>query len=91
MGYSDTSKIYHLYDELNKKCIISRYVIFLESSKTDNVVDAGASGTLNQTRNPKQSKEDVDHRCKTKDKFWFILASLMDLIKSYLPCMCVVE
>jgi hypothetical protein len=39
LGYSNTSKAYHLYDEVNKKFILSRDVIFLESSKTDNVVE----------------------------------------------------
>ena len=39
LGYSNTSKAYRLYDEANKKFVVSRYVIFLESSKTDNVVE----------------------------------------------------
>ena len=39
LGYSNTSKGYRLYDEVNKKFVIARYVIFLESSKTDNVVE----------------------------------------------------
>ena len=39
MGYSNTSKGYHLYDEVNKNFVIARDVIFLESSKTDNVVE----------------------------------------------------
>ncbi len=39
MGYSNTPKAYHLYDEVNKKFVVSRDVIFLESSKTDNVVE----------------------------------------------------
>lgn len=34
-----TYKEYHLYDEVNKKFIISRDVIFLESSKIDNVFE----------------------------------------------------
>ena len=34
-----TSKAYHLYDEVSKKFIISRDVIFLESSKIDNVFE----------------------------------------------------
>lgn len=39
LEYSNTSKAYNLYDEVNKKFIISRDVMFLESSKTDNVVE----------------------------------------------------
>eukprot|EP00253_Pinus_taeda_P025980 PITA_25980 len=39
LGYSNTSKTYHLYDEENQKFVVSRDVIFLESSKTDNVVE----------------------------------------------------
>eukprot|EP00253_Pinus_taeda_P007878 PITA_07878 len=39
LGYSNTSKAYCLYDEFNEKFIVSRDVIFLESSKTDNVVE----------------------------------------------------
>src|ERR1700722_791230 len=39
LGYSNTSKAYRLYDEVNKKFVISRDVIFLESSKSDNVVE----------------------------------------------------
>ena len=38
LGYSNTSKAYCLYDEFNKKFVVSRDVIFLESSKSDNVV-----------------------------------------------------
>lgn len=34
-----TSKAYNIYDEVNKKFIISSDVIFLESSKIDNVVE----------------------------------------------------
>jgi len=33
------SKAYRLYDEVNKKFVVSRDVIFLESSKTDNFVE----------------------------------------------------
>eukprot|EP00253_Pinus_taeda_P023640 PITA_23640 len=39
LGYSNTSKAYRLYDEVNKKFVVSRDVIFLESSKFDNVVE----------------------------------------------------
>ena len=39
LGYSNTSKAYCLYDEVNKKFVVSRDVIFLESSKTNNVVE----------------------------------------------------
>ena len=39
MGYSNTSKGYRLYDEANKKFVIARDVIFLESSKSDKVVE----------------------------------------------------
>ena len=39
LGYSNTSKACRLYDEVNKKFVVSRDVIFLESSKTDNVVE----------------------------------------------------
>ena len=39
LGYSSTSKAYCLYDEVNKKFFVSRDVIFIESSKTDNFVE----------------------------------------------------
>ena len=39
LGYSNTSKGYRLYDEVNKKFVIAGDVIFLESSKIDNVVE----------------------------------------------------
>jgi transposase InsO family protein len=39
LGYSNTTKAYHLYDEVNKKFILSRDVIFLESSKNDKIVE----------------------------------------------------
>jgi len=39
LGYSNTSKAYRLYDEVNKKFVVSRDVIFLESSKSNNVVE----------------------------------------------------
>src|SRR5271168_1609904 len=39
LGYSNTSKAYRLYDEVNKNFVVSRDVIFLKSSKTDKVVE----------------------------------------------------
>ena len=39
LGHSNTSKAYRLYDEVNKKFVASGDVIFLESSKTHNVVE----------------------------------------------------
>jgi hypothetical protein len=39
LGYSNTSKDYRMYDEVNKKFIVSRDVIFLESSKDDKTVE----------------------------------------------------
>ena len=39
LGYSNTSKAYRLYDEVNKKFVVSRYVTFLKSSITNNVVE----------------------------------------------------
>ena len=35
LGYSNTSKAHHLYDEVKEKFIISRDVIYLESSKAE--------------------------------------------------------
>jgi hypothetical protein len=39
LGYSNTTKSYHLYDEVNKKSILSRYLVFLESTKNENIFD----------------------------------------------------
>ena len=39
LGHSNTSKAYRLYDKVNKKFVVSIDVIFLESSKPDNVVE----------------------------------------------------
>ena len=39
LEYSNTSKAYHIYNEVKKKFVLSRDVIFLESSITDNVVE----------------------------------------------------
>ena len=39
LGYSNTSKGCRLYDEVNKKFVVSRDVVFLESSKNDDVVE----------------------------------------------------
>eukprot|EP00253_Pinus_taeda_P019225 PITA_19225 len=39
LGYSNISKAYRLYDEVNKIFVVFRDIIFLESSKTDNVVE----------------------------------------------------
>jgi hypothetical protein len=39
LGYSNTTKGYRLYNETNKKFILSRDVIFLESSKNDKTVE----------------------------------------------------
>ena len=42
LGYSDTSKAYRLYDEINKKFVISKeiyYFIFLETNKNDKSID----------------------------------------------------
>ena len=36
LGYSDTTKAYCLYGEVNKKLILSRDLIFLEMNKNDN-------------------------------------------------------
>jgi hypothetical protein len=37
-GYSNTTKAYHLYDKINKKFILSKDVIFLESTKNGKTV-----------------------------------------------------
>jgi adenylate kinase family enzyme len=39
LGYSNTTKGYHIYDEINKKLIISKDMIFLESSKKDKIFE----------------------------------------------------
>jgi hypothetical protein len=39
LGYSNTTKAYHLYDEVNKKFVLSRDVIFLESTQNDKIVE----------------------------------------------------
>ena len=39
LGYSNTSKAYRLYDEENKKVILSRDVIFLEFEKAPITID----------------------------------------------------
>ena len=39
LGYSNTTKGYCIYDETNKKFILSKDVIFLESSKNDESVE----------------------------------------------------
>jgi hypothetical protein len=39
LGYLNTTKGYHLYDETNKKFILSRDMIFFESTKKDETVE----------------------------------------------------
>jgi hypothetical protein len=39
VGYSNTTKGYHIYDETNNKFILSIDVIFLESTKKDKIVE----------------------------------------------------
>jgi hypothetical protein len=39
LGYSNITKAYHLYDEVNTKFILSKDVIFLESSKNEKIVE----------------------------------------------------
>jgi hypothetical protein len=39
LGCSNTTKAYHLYAEVNKRFILSRDVIFLESTKNDKTVE----------------------------------------------------
>jgi hypothetical protein len=39
LGYSNSTKAYCLYDEVNKKSILSRDVIFLESTKNDKTIE----------------------------------------------------
>jgi len=56
LGYSNTSKSYRLYDEGNKKFIISRDVNFLESSKTNNVVERQLD-RLDRFKNEKSFQE----------------------------------
>ena len=39
LGYSNTSKVYHVYDDIDKKFMLSRDVMFLEFCKDDNIVE----------------------------------------------------
>jgi hypothetical protein len=39
LGYSNTSRAYRLYDEENKKLVVSRDVVFLEFDKDASIVD----------------------------------------------------
>ena len=39
LGYEEYSKAYRLYDEVNKKFVISRDVIFLETNKNDKPIE----------------------------------------------------
>ena len=39
LGYSRTSSAYRLYDEVNKKFVVSRDVIFLETNKNDKSIE----------------------------------------------------
>ena len=39
LGYSDTSKACRLYDEVNKKFVVSRDVVFLETNKNDKSIE----------------------------------------------------
>jgi adenylate kinase family enzyme len=39
LGYSNTTKAYHIYDEVNKKLILSIDVIFLESSMNEKNIE----------------------------------------------------
>ena len=39
LGYSNTTKGYHIYNKTNKKFILSKDVIFLESSKKEEIVE----------------------------------------------------
>ena len=39
LGYSETSKAYHIYDEVSKKFIVSKDVIFLETNKNDKSIE----------------------------------------------------
>jgi hypothetical protein len=39
LGYSNITKGYHLYNETNKKFILSKDVIFLESTKKDEIFE----------------------------------------------------
>jgi hypothetical protein len=39
LGYSNTTKEYHLYDEVNNRFILSIDVFFLESSKNDKTIE----------------------------------------------------
>ena len=39
MGYSNTFKAYCLYDEVNKKFVVSRDVIFLETNINDKSIE----------------------------------------------------
>jgi hypothetical protein len=39
LGYSNTTKAYHIYNEVNKKFILPIYLIFLESSKNENIIE----------------------------------------------------
>jgi hypothetical protein len=39
LGYSNTTKAYRIYNEVNKKFILSRHVVFIESTKNDKTIE----------------------------------------------------
>ena len=39
LGYSNTTKAYHIYDKVNKKFVLSRGVIFLDMNKNDKSIE----------------------------------------------------
>jgi hypothetical protein len=39
MGYSNTTNVYHIYDEVNNNSVLSKDVIFLESTNNEKIVE----------------------------------------------------
>jgi hypothetical protein len=79
LGYSYTTKGYLIYNETNKKFILSRDVTFLESTKKDEIVEKHLDHLERYTMNLMMRF----HILKGGSMYWFNLWNL--LMKHHLP------
>ena len=60
LGYEENSKAYRLYDEVNKKFVISRDVIFLETNKNDQSIERQIDRLENYPHPKKYSESEYE-------------------------------
>jgi hypothetical protein len=86
LGYSNTTKAYCLYDEVNKKFILSRDVIFLIFTKNDKIVERQLDplDRFTHVKTYHEFDDEIPH-LEGRSLSWINLCTL--LLKNHLPLM----